>query len=354
MNNIFTLPRLAIGLMLTLAITAAACGGAGEQAVPPLTTGVPDAAPAATEPPPAATTTQAADEPETAALQPVSPDTTWVTTTEATTTTTAAPATTAATAATSPATTTTEKPAPTTTEAPAATKAATTTTEITTTTKAATTTTEATTTTVAATTTEPPATTEAPTTTTSPPTTAANAGPIISIPQPGDDVPAINSFGKRVDFSAFPEVTNIIPWEIWNSEDIENMPEWTFMTFTPGPSRKRSTMGIMLGAWSKPMSLQVGTAIYGSPELVIGYPTPPGVLEVFVVKSITPFPDYIDDAYRLNNKTIYQVRVCGVTPETISWGIEWGRHAYLGEDGLYRLIGSDTYGEDGFCNGKLH
>ena len=349
MNNILTLPRLAIGLMLTLAITAAACGGAGEQAVPPLTTGAPDTAPAPTEPPPAATTVPSADEPKTAALQPVSPDTTWVTTTEATTATTAAPATTAATATTSPATTTTDKPATTTTEAPATTKAATTTTETTTTT------TEATTTTVATTTTEPPTTTtEAPTTTTSPPTTAANAGPVISIPQPGDDVPAINSFGKRVDFSAFPEVTNIIHWEIWNSEDIENMPEWTFVTFTPGPSRKRSTMGIMLGAWSKPMSLQVGTAIYGSPELVIGYPTPPGVLEVFVVKSITPFPDYIDDAYRINNKTIYQVRVCGITPETISWGIEWGRHAYLGEDGLYRLIGSDTYGEDGFCNGKLH
>lgn len=349
MNNISTLNRPAIGVLLTLAITAAACGGAGGQAVPPLTTEAPVAAPAATEPPPAAVTTaEATDEAETVDLQPAGPDTTWVTTTaaEATTTTTAAPAATAET----PKTPTSQ--APTTTEA-----TTTTTTEITTTTaaKAATTTTEATTTAATTTTTKPPTTTttEA-TTTTSPPTTVASSGPVISIPQPGDDVPAVNSFGKPMDLSVFPEVTNVIPWEVWNSEDVENMPEWTFTTFTTGPDRKRSTMGIMLGAWSKPMRLQVGTAIYGSPELVIGYPTPPGVLEVFVVKSITPFPDYIDDAYRINNKTIYQVRVCGVTPETISWGIEWGRHAYLGEDGLYRLIGSDTYGEDGFCNGKLH
>ena len=350
MNNISTLNRPAIGVLLTLAITAAACGGAGGQAVPPLTTEAPAAAPAPVEPSPTATTTAApaTDEAETVDLQPAGPDTTWVTTTaaEATTTTTAAPAA----AAETPKTTTSQ--APTTTEA-----TTTTTTEITTTTaaKAATTTTEATTTAATTTTTKPPTTTttEA-TTTTSPPTTVASSGPVISIPQPGDDVPAVNSFGKPMDLSAFPKVTNVIPWEVWNSEDVENMPEWTFTTFTTGPDRKRSTMGIMLGAWSKPMRLQVGTAIYGSPELVIGYPTPPGVLEVFVVKSITPFPDYIDDAYRINNKTIYQVRVCGVTPETISWGIEWGRHAYLGEDGLYRLIGSDTYGEDGFCNGKLH
>lgn len=347
MNNIFTLPRLAIGVMLTLAITAAACGGAGEQAVPPLTTGAPDAAPAATEPPPAATTTQAADEPETAALQPVSPDTTWVTTTEATTTTTAAPATTAATAATSPATTTTEKPAPTTTEAPAATKAATTTTEITTTTKAATTTTEATTTTVAATTTEPPATTEAPTTTTSPPTTAANAGPVISIPQPGDDVPARNVFDHPVDPAVFPKIANIIPYERWNSEDFDNMPEWAFVNINRD---HRNTTGVVLGAWSKPLDLQVGTAIVGAPELVTGYPTPPGVLEIFVVTGI-----YLDplDSDHLKAAKVYQIRVCGVTPETISWGIEWGRHGVLGEDGLYRLIGSDPYGEDGTCNGKL-
>ena len=351
MNNIFTLNRPAIGVLLTLAITAAACGGAGGQAVPPLTTEAPVAAPAPVEPSPTATTTAApaTDEAETVDLQPAGPDTTWVTTTaaEATTTTTAAPA------AAAKATTTTAGQAPTTTESPAATKATTTTaaaTEITTTTATET----ATTTTAAPTTTEPPTTTTEATTTTSPPTTVASSGPVISIPQPGDDVPAVNSFGKPMDLSAFPKVTNVIPWEVWNSEDIENMPEWTFTTFTTGPDRKRSTMGIMLGAWSKPMRLQVGTAIYGSPELVIGYPTPPGVLEVFVVKSITPFPDYIDDAYRINNKTIYQVRVCGVTPETISWGIEWGRHAYLGEDGLYRLIGSDTYGEDGFCNGKLH
>lgn len=347
MSNIFTLNRPAFGVLLTLAITAAACGGADGQAVPPLTTEAPVTTPAAAEPPDAAAPdAEAADEAETVDLQPASPDTTWVTTTTAaaaTTTTTTAPA------AAAKATTTTAGQAPTTTEAPAATEA-------TTTTAAAATTTEITTTTAtepATTTTAAPTTTEA-TTTTSPPTTVASSGPVISIPQPGDDVPAVNSFGKPMDLSAFPEVTNVIPWEIWNSEDIENMPEWTFTTFTTGPDRKRSTMGIMLGAWSKPMRLQVGTAIYGSPELVIGYPTPPGVLEVFVVKSITPFPDYIDDAYRINNKTIYQVRVCGVTPETISWGIEWGRHAYLGEDGLYRLIGSDTYGEDGFCNGKLH
>lgn len=347
MNNISTLNRPAIGVLLTLAITAAACGGADGQAVPPLTTEAPVTTPAAAEPPDAAAPdAEAADEAETVDLQPASPDTTWVTTTTAaaaTTTTTTAPA------AAAKATTTTAGQAPTTTEAPAATEA-------TTTTAAAATTTEITTTTAtepATTTTAAPTTTEA-TTTTSPPTTVASSGPVISIPQPGDDVPAINSFGKPMDLSAFPEVTNVIPWEVWNSEDIENMPEWTFTTFTTGPDRKRSTMGIMLGAWSKPMRLQVGTAIYGSPELVIGYPTPPGVLEVFVVKSITPFPDYIDDAYRINNKTIYQVRVCGVTPETISWGIEWGRHAYLGEDGLYRLIGSDTYGEDGFCNGQLH
>ena len=351
MNNISTLNRPAFGVLLTLAITAAACGGADGQAVPPLTTEAPVAAPAAAEPPPATATTTEATEAETVDLQPASPDTTWVTTTTAaaatTTTTTAAPAA----AAEAPKTTTSQAPA--TTEATTTTAAA----EKTTTTAAetATTTTEATSTAATTTTTKPPTTTttEA-TTTTSPPTTVASSGPVISIPQPGDDVPAVNSFGKPMDLSAFPEVTNVIPWEVWNSEDIENMPEWTFTTFTTGPDRKRSTMGIMLGAWSKPMRLQVGTAIYGSPELVIGYPTPPGVLEVFVVKSITPFPDYIDDAYRINNKTIYQVRVCGVTPETISWGIEWGRHAYLGEDGLYRLIGSDTYGEDGFCNGKLH
>lgn len=352
MNNISTLNRPAIGVLLTLAITAAACGGADGQAVPPLTTEAPAAAPAAAEPPPAAATTAEAAEAETVDLQPAIPDTTWVTTTnaETTTTTTAAPAA----AAQAPKTTTSQAPATTatTTEATTTTAAA----EKTTTTaaEAATTTTEATTTAATTKTTKPPTTTTEATTATSPPTTVASSGPVISIPQPGDDVPTINSFGKPMDLSAFPEVTNVIPWEVWNSEDVENMPEWTFTTFTTGPDRKRSTMGIMLGAWSKPMRLQVGTAIYGSPELVIGYPTPPGVLEVFVVKSITPFPDYIDDAYRINNKTIYQVRVCGVTPETISWGIEWGRHAYLGEDGLYRLIGSDTYGEDGFCNGKLH
>lgn len=342
MNNIFTLPRLAIGLMLTLAITAAACGGAGEQAVPPLTTGAPDTAPAPTEPPPAATTTQAADEPETAALQPVSPDTTWVTTTEATTTTTAAPATTAATATTSPATTTTDKPATTTTEAPATTKAATTTTETTTTT------TEATTTTVATTTTEPPTTTtKAPTTTTSPPTTAANAGPVISIPQPGDDVPAKNVFDHPVDPAVFPKIANIIPYERWNSEDFDNMPEWAFVNINRD---HRNTTGVVLGAWSKPLDLQIGTAIVGAPELVPGYPTPPGVLEIFVVTGI-----YLDplDSDHLKAAKVYQIRVCGVTPETISWGIEWGRHGVLGEDGLYRLIGSDPYGEDGTCNGKL-
>ena len=348
MSNISTLNRPAISVLLTLAITAAACGGADGQAVPPLTTEAPVATPAAAEPPPA--TTAEAAEAETVDLQPAIPDTTWVTTTTtaaATTTTTAAPAA----AAETPKTTTSQAPA--TTEATTTTAAA----EKTTTTaaEAATTTTEATTAAATTTTTKPPTTTTTEATTAaSPPTTVASSGPVISIPQPGDDVPAVNSFGKPMDLSAFPEVTNVIPWEVWNSEDIENMPEWTFTTFTTGPDRKRSTMGIMLGAWSKPMRLQVGTAIYGSPELVIGYPTPPGVLEVFVVKSITPFPDYIDDAYRINNKTIYQVRVCGVTPETISWGIEWGRHAYLGEDGLYRLIGSDTYGEDGFCNGKLH
>lgn len=345
MNYVSTLNRLAIGALLTLAATAAACSGAGGQAVPPLTTEAPDAAPAPAERPPAATAAPEADEPETVALQPAGPDTTWVTTTAeaaTATTTTAAPATTLSKAPAAAKTSTTTE-ATTTTTAAAATTEITTTTEATTTTAAeATTTTEATT-----------AATEA-TTTTSPPTTVASSGPVISVPQPGDDVPAINSFGKPVDISTLPEVTNAIPWEVWNSEDIESMPDWTFMTFQPGSDRKRSTMGIMLGAWSKPMALQVGTAIYGSPELVIGYPTPPGVLEVFVVKSISPFPDYIDSAYELNDKTVYQVRVCGVTPETISWGIEWGRHAYLGEDGLYRLIGSDTYGEDGFCNGKLH
>lgn len=387
MNRIFTWRRSAVSALLTLAMAAAACGGPDGEAIPPTAAGIPDATPASA-PSSAAPAAEERSEQETVSLQPVSPSTTWLTTTTAVTTTAvAAPESPAAdettataeaeAAATSQATTTapettTTAPAPTTTapettattttEAPAATTTtattattATTTTATTapapTTTQTATTTTQAST---ATTTTVAPIATTAP----APPTTAAAAPttvvadgrPVISIPRPGDDVPVRNDFGRRVDPAVFPQVANVIPYERWNSEDFDSMPEWAFLNVDPDrPSRTVS--GLVPGAWSKPMDLRIGTAVYGAQELIPRYPTPPGVLEVFVVTGI--YLDPLDSDHYRRNAEVYQIRVCGVTPETISWGIEWGRHAIVNEDGLYQLMASDPYGEDGTCDGKL-
>ena len=376
MNRVFTWRRSAVSALLTLAIAATACGGPGGEAIPPTATGIQEAAPAPADPPPVvASAAEDGEERETVSLQPVSPSTTWLTTTAAVATTAAAPetpvadetTTTAEGAATSQAattvaetTTTTEAPAATTTTDPAPTTTATTTTEA----PAATTTTDPAPTTTATTTTEAPAATTtttvapiataapAPTTTaaTAPTTVVADGRPVISIPRPGDDVPARNDFGRRVDPAVFPQVANVIPYERWNSEDFASMPEWAFLNVDPDrPSRTVS--GLVLGAWSKPMDLRIGTAVYGAQELIPRYPTPPGVLEVFVVTGI--YPDPLDSDHYKRNAEVYQIRVCGVTPETISWGIEWGRHAIVNEDGLYQLMASDPYGEDGTCDGKL-
>lgn len=394
MNHVFTWRRSTVGALLTLAIAAAACGGPDGEAIPPTATGIPDAAPASADPPPV--TEAAAEEQEgrdTVSLQPVGPSTTWLTTTAAvpttavaapespaagetttaieaaaasqTTTTTTDETTTDAAAAasqtttTAPAETTTTAPAPTTTKAPTAATAvpavATTTTVVeTTTTATAPTTTKAPTATTEA---PAPTTTAAPTTTTTAApvaatttTAVADDRPVISVPRPGDDVPVRNDFGHRVDPAVFPQVANVIPYERWNSEDFASMPEWAFLNVDPDrPSRTVS--GLVPGAWSKPMDLRIGTAVYGAEALIPIHPTPPGVLEVFVVTGI--YLDPLDSDHYKRNAEVYQIRVCGVTPETISWGIEWGRHAIVNEDGLYQLIASDPYGEDGTCNGKL-
>lgn len=379
MNRVFTWRRSAVSALLTLAMAAAACGGPDGEAIPPTATGIPDAAPASA-PSSAAPAAEERSEQETVSLQPVSPSTTWLTTTAAvtttavtapespaadeTTTTAEAPATSHA--ATTVAETTTTAPAPTTaatatttTEAPAATTTTATTTTATTTTATTapaptsarpTTTAPAPTTTQTATTT-----TQAPTATTTtaaptPTTVVADGRPVISIPRPGDDVPVRNDFGRRVDPAVFPPVANVIPYERWNSEDFDSMPEWAFLNVDPDrPSRTVS--GLVPGAWSKPMNLRIGTAVYGAQELIPRYPTPPGVLEVFVVTGI--YLDPLDSDHYRRNAEVYQIRVCGVTPETISWGIEWGRHAIVNEDGLYQLMASDPYGEDGTCDGKL-
>ena len=373
MNRIFTWRRSAVSALLTLAMAAAACGGPDGEAIPPTATGIPDAAPASA-PSSAAPAAEERSEQETVSLQPVSPSTTWLTTTAADETTTTAPETTttaeAEAAATSQATTTapettTTAPAPTTTapETTTTTTPAPTTTKTATTAKPTTTAPTPTTTQTATTTTQAPTattTTVAPIATTAPapPTTAATAPttvvadgrPVISIPRPGDDVPVRNDFGRRVDPAVFPQVANVIPYERWNSEDFDSMPEWAFLNVDPDrPSRTVS--GLALGAWSKPMDLRIGTAVYGAQELIPRYPTPPGVLEVFVVTGI--YLDPLDSDHYRRNAEVYQIRVCGVTPETISWGIEWGRHAIVNEDGLYQLMASDPYGEDGTCDGKL-
>ena len=173
---------------------------------------------------------------------------------------------------------------------------------------------------------------------------------MISIPRPGDDVPARNDFGRRVDPSGFPPAANRIPYERWNSQALDSMPEWALINVEPDQPR-RTVSGLVPGAWSKPLDLRIGTAIYGAKALLPLYPTPPGVLEVFVVTGI--YPDPLESDHYRENAEVYQIRVCGVTPETISWGIEWGRHAVVNEDGLYQLIASDPYGEDGTCNGAL-
>lgn len=384
MNRIFTWRRSAVSALLTLAMAAAACGGPDGESIPPTATGIPDAT-TTSAPSSAAPAAAERSEQETVSLQPVSPSTTWLTTTAAVTTpavtapespaadettttaeaeaaatsqaTTTAPETT--TTAPAPTTTAPETTATTTTEAPAATTTtattATTTTATTapapTTTQTATTTTQAptaTTTTVAPIATTAPA---PPTTAATAPTTAvADGRPVISIPRPGDDVPVRNDFGRRVDPAVFPQVANVIPYERWNSEDFDSMPEWAFLNVDPDrPSRTVS--GLVPGAWSKPMDLRIGTAVYGAQELIPRYPTPPGVLEVFVVTGI--YLDPLDSDHYRRNAEVYQIRVCGVTPETISWGIEWGRHAIVNEDGLYQLMASDPYGEDGTCDGKL-
>ena len=396
MNHVFTWRRSTVGALLTLAMAAAACGGPDGEAIPPTATGIPDAAPASADPPPVtAPGAEEREERDTVSLQPVSPSTTWLTTTAVPPTTGAAPESPAAgetttaieeAAATSHATTTAA--ATSTTAEVATTSHATTTTTIAettttapapTTTKAATTTTAeapaiATTTTVAATTTAAPAptttkaatttTTAAPaaeTTTTAPATTTTTAAttsttvvaddrPVISVPRPGDDVPVRNDFGRRVDPAVFPQVANVIPYERWNSEDFDSMPEWAFLNVDPDRPN-RTVSGLVPGAWSKPMDLRIGTAVYGAQALIPIHPTPPGVLEVFVVTGI--YLDPLDSDHYKRNAEVYQIRVCGVTPETISWGIEWGRHAIVNEDGLYQLIASDPYGEDGTCNGKL-
>ena len=374
MNRIFTWRRSAVSALLTLAMAAAACGGPDGESIPPTATGIPDSAPVSA-PSSAAPAAEERSEQETVSLQPVSPSTTWLTTTAAvtttavtapespaadeTTTTAEAPATSHA--ATTVAETTTTAPAPTTaatatttTEAPAATTTTATTTTATTapapTSARPTTTAPAPTTTQTATTT-----TQAPTATTTtaaptPTTVVADGRPVISIPRPGDDVPVRNDFGRRVDPAVFPPVANVIPYERWNSEDFDSMPEWSFLNVDPDhPSRTVS--GLVPGAWSKPMNLRIGTAVYGAQELIPRYPTPPGVLEVFVVTGI--YLDPLDSDHYRRNAEVYQIRVCGVTPETISWGIEWGRHAIVNEDGLYQLMASDPYGEDGTCDGKL-
>ena len=374
MNRIFTWRRSAVSALLTLAMAAAACGGPDGESIPPTATGIPDAAPASALSS-AAPAAEERSEQETVSLQPVSPSTTWLTTTAAvtttavtapespaadeTTTTAEAPATSHA--ATTVAETTTTAPAPTTaatatttTEAPAATTTTATTTTATTapapTSARPTTTAPAPTTTQTATTT-----TQAPTATTTtaaptPTTVVADGRPVISIPRPGDDVPVRNDFGRRVDPAVFPPVANVIPYERWNSEDFDSMPEWAFLNVDPDrPSRTVS--GLVPGAWSKPMDLRIGTAVYGAQELIPRYPTPPGVLEVFVVTGI--YLDPLDSDHYRRNAEVYQIRVCGVTPETISWGIEWGRQAIVNEDGLYQLMASDPYGEDGTCDGKL-
>lgn len=382
--------RPAIGALLTLAVAAAACGGPGGAPVPPpATTGVSGTAPAAAAPPASAPVAGDPAGRKTISLQPAAPPTTWLTTTteaapvatavaatetpsagQATTAPEAPPAPAAADATTTVPTTTTDAPtttsrvatttAPATTATPVTTTTApttTTTTPATATTRAATTTVPTTTTTAQAptttsraTTTTTPATTTAPTTAAPSTTVGGGSGPVISIPRPGDDLPARNVFGGRVDPSVFPQAANRIPYERWNSEDFDSMPEWANINVEPDQPR-RTVSGLVPGAWSKPLDLRIGTAIYGAKALLPAYPTPPGVLEVFVVTGI--YPDPLDSDHYRENAEVYQIRVCGVTPETISWGAEWGRHAVVNEDGLYQLIASDPYGEDGTCDGAL-
>ena len=240
-----------------------------------------------------------------------------------------------------PATTTTTEPPPptTTTTVPSAT----------------TTTTEPpppTTTTTAPVTTVPPATTttttEPPTTTTTVPstTTTAPAGPVVSIPQPGDDVPARNVYYRgepEVDVTEFPPMANIIHWSDWNRPDREGTPYW---------GRRDVTETGEINWWSYPLDIRVGTVLYNVP----GGADRLGENESYVVSRIRKLSDcsggqycaphqgwiYMTDDGGIdieeNDVEKWLIRVCGIIPEHSEWGASWSAVGVREADGHFRVI----------------
>lgn len=241
--------------------------------------------------------------------------------------------------------TTTEPPPPTTTtEAP-----------VTTLPPATTTTTEAppptTTTTAAPVTTLPPATTTTtepppPTTTTSTTTTTAPAGPVVSIPQPGDDVPARNVYYRgepEVDVTEFPPMANIIHWSDWNRPDREGTPYW---------GRDDVTETGEINWWSYPLNIRVGTVLYNVP----GGADRLGENESYVVSRIRKASDCSSGQYcyphdgwfyttedgelmfEENDVEQWLIRVCGIIPDNEEWGASWTAVGVREDDGRFRVI----------------